>query len=66
MEENQIQFKAKIRQDGGSKVFSVPQQLLDFLDVGIGDELVLTGETKKKGKFIAVWKNKNLPSEEQE
>ncbi len=58
MDKDKIKFKANIRQDGGSKVFAIPQELLDFIEAGIGDEITLTGDKGNKGKFIAFWKTK--------
>ena len=58
MEKDKIQFKANIRNDGGSKVFSIPLELLEFIKADVGDEVTLTGNTGKKGKFVAFWKSK--------
>jgi len=58
MDKDKIKFKVKIWQSGGSKVFAVPQELLDFIEADVGDEITLTGDKKNKGKFVAFWKSK--------
>ncbi len=58
MDKDGIKFKANIYQAGGSKVFAIPKELLDFIETDIGDEITLTGEKGKKGKFVAFWKTK--------
>lgn len=58
MDKDKVKFKATIWQSGGSKVFAVPQELLDFIEADIGSVIELTGQKKKKGKFVAFWKTK--------
>ncbi len=58
MDKDKIKFKANIRQDGGSKVFSIPQELLDFIEAEVGNEVTLIGDKGSKGKFVAFWKTK--------
>lgn len=58
MDKNKIRFKARIRQDGGSKVFGIPPELLEFIEADVGDEVILIGDKSKKGKFVAFWKTR--------
>ncbi len=58
MDKDKIKFKANIWQSGGSKVFAIPQELLDFIDADIGNEITLIGDKGTKGKFVAFWKTK--------
>jgi len=58
MDKDKVNFKVNIWQSGGSKVFAIPQELLDFIEVDVGNEITLTGDKGKKGKFVAFWKTK--------
>lgn len=56
--ENQIGFKRKIYNLGGSRGVTFPQELIEFLKLNEGDTIRMIGQEKSKGKFIALWKEK--------
>lgn len=56
-EKDTVKFIAKIRAQGESKVFSIPPELVSFLELSIESQITLIGAKGKKGKFIAFWKN---------
>jgi len=56
MEEN-VRFKRNVIKLGGSKVLPIPTEILDFLKIDAGDNVIITVDNRKHGKFAAFWKN---------
>jgi len=56
MEKDTVEFKRKITPIGGSFGFTIPKELLEFLGLTEGSELVLSGFNGKYGKYFAAWK----------
>lgn len=52
---DEVKFKRKIAYKGTSPGITIPQELLEYLEVKIGDELNLVGKKGKYGKFIAIF-----------
>ncbi len=59
MEEG-ILFKGSIDKQGGSIIIRPrkAEALLDWAELQVGDEVILAGRQKSKGKFITMWKKK--------
>lgn len=55
MSEN-VRFRRKIGKTGDSLMVTIPSELVEFVDVENGQEVTITGETGKKGKFLAIFK----------
>ena len=51
-----VLFERKLGINGNSISINIPPELLTFLNVKEGDDLILTAQQKKKGKFIALWR----------
>lgn len=51
-----IKFNRKLISTGGSKALTLPEELVKFLDIDVGDELIVIPDKGKHGKFIAVFK----------
>jgi len=56
MEEDPIVFKRKVHALGDSLAMTIPLELCNFLNIQKSDTVSVTAYSKKKGKFIAVWK----------
>ena len=54
--EDKIRFKRTIGPKGNTLGVNIPQELQAFLELKEGDDVVLIGDTSKKGKYIAVFK----------
>jgi len=54
--DNLVKFERKIIEIGGSYGITIPEELLQFLDASKGDEIIMVGDIKTHGKFIAFWK----------
>jgi len=53
-----VTFQRKAFATGGSMAVIIPPELCDFLGIDSTSDLILAAYSKKKGKFIAVWKKK--------
>ena len=58
MEQNieKVKFTRKLGPKGGSMGTAIPPELVDFLGLQDGEEITMTAETGKFGKFIALFK----------
>ena len=55
---DKIKFKKKIFASGGSLAITIPPEISDYVEVKEGDELTLTPDNGKHGKYIAIFKEK--------
>ncbi len=62
--EEKIIFKRTVKKTGGSLMFIVPPELAGFIDVEPGQEIEMTGDKGKHGKFIAIWKGAKAKKKE--
>ena len=53
-----MQYEKKIIEIGGSQGHILPLDLLKYLDLKIGDTIIIQDEDGKKGKFVSFWKKK--------
>ena len=51
-----IKFKKTIIEWGNSKAMSIPTELIEFLEIDVGDQVCLIPQEGKKGKFIAIFR----------
>jgi len=56
MNDDKLKFERNINKQGGSLMFAVPPEVLDYLELKEGDVIELIADSKKKGKFAAFWK----------
>ena len=56
--DEQIRFKNKAYKVGGSTAIVIPPELIKHLNINEGDELTITANTGKHGRFLAIWKEK--------
>lgn len=56
--ENKVRFKRQLSSRGDSDGVNMPKELLEFIEAKAGDELTLTPDEGKHGKFIAIFKDK--------
>lgn len=58
--EHGIQFEGSIDKQGGSIIIRPRKAdaLFNWMKLEQGDEVILTGQEKSKGRFIALWKKK--------
>ncbi len=54
--EDTIKFKRTYAKRGDSMSVVIPVELGQYLGLEEGDQVILTGYSKGKGKFIAIWK----------
>ena len=59
-EKKGVLFRKKLFATGGSFATIIPPELLNFLEIEEGTELELSGYEGKHGKFIAIWKKKEV------
>ena len=52
---NDVKFKRIVGDKGGVSAVTIPQELKAFLGVDNGDEVIMTAERGKHGKFIALY-----------
>ena len=50
-----MQWKKKIIRIGNSKGIYIPSELLEYLGIDEGDELILQDDVGKHGKFVSFW-----------
>jgi hypothetical protein len=55
---NEITFKRKASNNNGIVTINIPTELAEFTEIKPGDEISFSGYEKKRGKFIAIWKEK--------
>jgi antitoxin component of MazEF toxin-antitoxin module len=55
MMDDKIRFRRKIGKSGDSIMITIPPELVEFLNIQQGQDLTMTAETGKKGKFMAVF-----------
>ena len=53
---DKIQFKKKLFISGTSSVITIPEEIQKFLEIEIGDIVIMQPETGKKGKYVSLWK----------
>jgi antitoxin component of MazEF toxin-antitoxin module len=51
-----MEFIRKIIQTGTSKGIVIPTDVLSYLELEQGDDIVIAVEKGKKGKYISMWK----------
>lgn len=51
-----MQYEKKLTIIGGSQGVLLPTDLCKYLELEIGDELIIQDDIGKKGKFISMWK----------
>ena len=54
--DEKVKFKRSLVSRGDSAGINLPKELIQFLDVKVGDELTVIGDSRNKGKYIAVFK----------
>ena len=59
-----IKFKRKFAKRGDSSGIFLPPELITFLELQNNDEVTITGETGKHGKYLSVWKEKQVEENE--
>ena len=55
---DKVLFKRKVTYKGTSPGITIPLELVEFLKIDIGNQIYLSGETGKHGRYLAVYKNK--------
>lgn len=61
--EKSILFEKKIGWKGSALAVSLTKPLMDFIEVGEGDDVVIGGDSGKHGKYLFIYKkevNKNV------
>lgn len=56
MEQDTVQWEQPIASKGNTPAVSIPIQLRNYLNIDIGDTVVMIAQTGKHGKYIAFWK----------
>ena len=51
-----MKFERKISKWGGSTGLSLPLDLLKFLNLNVGDDVIIQDEHGKYGPYITIWK----------
>jgi len=51
-----MQYERKIRKWGDSLVFPIPTDIIKYMDIEEGTEIILQDDVGKHGKFLAIWK----------
>ncbi len=51
-----VKFKRTLVSRGDSAGVNLPKELIEFLEIRVGDQLIVTAQKGKKGKFLAVFK----------
>jgi len=51
-----MQFERKLIEIGGSLMLTIPSELCKYLDMKANDVITIQDESKKKGKFVSLWK----------
>jgi hypothetical protein len=54
-----MQYKRKLRNIGGSLVFTIPPDLARYMGLKTEDIVIIQDDIGKKGKFISAWKGEN-------
>ncbi|MFH1527314.1 MAG: hypothetical protein ABIG69_11815 [Bacteroidota bacterium] len=64
---DKIKFYNKIIKIGNSRAITISTQILEYLELQIGDKITSVPEIGKKGKFISYWKKvDDIPAHEPE
>ena len=56
MDKQQPIFTRKVITTGNSLCITLPKELMNFIEVEHGDDVLLIAQTGKKGKYISFWK----------
>ena len=51
-----IQFKRQLFKTGDSICLTIPEELRNYLNLELGDQIIIQPEQGKKGKYISIWK----------
>lgn len=51
-----MQFERKLVEVGGSLMLTIPPDLARFLQLRVGDDIVINEDSGKHGSFISLWK----------
>jgi len=51
-----MQYEKKIIEVGGSQGMILPLDLCKYLELGVGDKIIIQDDVGKKGKFVSMWK----------
>ena len=63
---NGIEFRRRIIGSDATTRVTLPSEVINFLDVKLGDRVVISAESGKHGKFIAIWKEEVTGDDEQQ
>lgn len=56
MDLEQPKFSRKVIQNGSSLVITLPQEVLQYLEIEFGDEIEMIAKKGNKGRYAAFWK----------
>ena len=54
--QEKIKFEKTIIKIGESSAITIPTEILNYLEIKIGDTLIIQPDNGKHGKFISFWK----------
>ena len=55
-----MQYEKKIIEVGGSQGILLPLDLCNFLQLQVGDTVVIQDEKGKKGNYLSIWKKEEV------
>jgi len=56
MERQNINFERPILKVGGSLAITLPQEIINYLELKEGTKIEMMGEKGSKGKYASIWK----------
>jgi len=56
--EEKIKFRRKINKTGDSLGMTIPVEVVEWLGLSNGDDITITADNGKHGKFAAIFKEK--------
>lgn len=56
--ENKIKFRRKVNEMGGSLSMTIPVEIIEWLGLSKGDEITITPDEGKHGKYAAIFLEK--------
>ncbi len=57
---DKVKFRVKVGKRGNSLAVTLPKHLIEYLEIEQGDKIEMQPENGKYGKYISVWKKKDV------
>ena len=53
---DKVKFKRVIAQRGNSPTIAIPSEIMEYLNINVGETIEIIGDNRKHGRFMAIYK----------